>query len=1720
MKKIGKSLWIGILALVGGLCLLLSACGSDAKISFVTDGDPIDSVTVTAGEEFTLPSAGEREGFSFDGWYLDEGYTQPAGAAIVPEEDVTLYAKWTKLYRITTELGGGTLEAPALWLREGANISAFMQDYVPVWADHEFGEWLSGGEPLKANAVMAAADLTLTAHWKTKYTVERYEQTVGDLSQYAPADDYVGYAYAGTAFIIPSFNGFHEVEKTDSVRTGAISENASQNHFKLYYDRESYTVFFRPNYEGAEEADIEETYLYGQEVELPVGLFTRDGYLQTGWSTEMTGPAEYRIDPFPDGLSNSDTPFETDTLTVEDGMLLFAVWSQGCLNMFGGGDRVYHFAEDDPAVYLQRAGKFFVGEFRRDTFTFYVGEGDDREILLQGRFNDNGTFVYSDSVRAGHTSNLFTYGAGIDESVRIMQDAYNGITYFRAQGEGAPTLQAQGTYAIDDETGYYLVTYTSADPQLSGLLGKEWTYLLGYVEGDNVARQSVFMVRDDEELAWGALQQFAVSDGNLVVYNASYNSLRLNGFGEAVVYSSGTASSAYYVREGDTITLLSGTQTRTAIIMQINGIRGYMFYNAATDFTATSVQGATLELDGTYSAVYTSANGRTVLDGIYTAYTSEFGILIEFTANETTRLFLVKTVTDTVVGGEGDSETVTTYTFEERPVTYGEVHYYDETAYGGYYYAPLLVVDETTEGRASLYGYQSATRTYAKVAEGPYVYQEEDDCYLFTVENRFEADVIVSPFDLSLISSFTYRIDIEVAVTSSGSGAMEVMYWTSYTTTDNETHGAETVYADAKGTAATLSLVGGFAFYADGETSVSGAYQISDSQISAHGRVLILRALADGAVTTYRFDLDEEGKKFTYLDGNFGVVYAYYIDGTNSRSETLTFDGLDGAVYSVTAEGETTTYKGTYTRREETTERGLYIFDFEAEGMEFAFVLTSNSSGTYFFSKFEKDYSGTFTGELEGESGTLALDGFGMGASFSINGNVFTGTYTVRDGGLILMTVTGFNGGTLVTRALIYFVLDGSNFLIPGSEFGTYLLLNNQSFDEIYLDFDGFGKVNVFTFDSESEERVPIDEDGSYDVNEDGSITVRYSDGSKEVTLVGAAGVLEIDGSYYNAFRVLYEEVVATYLDESDWSVLILAGDGNAVRYNSDGTGEYGEYVIITDTLLYYADEDGEDACIYEYNTQKGTIRRLSFRQQGYYTETLESLQFSRYGFMIMGGATRYYYNIEPSGNVVIYHQDWSAAEGTGEGQRNKYGFIKEDFGQFDPVKEYGDKTYYLNDGYALTFTRIPENKDKYPITMQRGQQEGDPDIRYPLTDLSFIPTGAAEFSVSGTVIINDRGYQCVVVREQTEEGDYEMYILIALSNGGYLRFDITVTYHGGDSAESTYDVISMRDELTLYSYSYLYLYYYFMVTQNQAIANTFGSIDIVGEYDDAGDSVRTYLTGAFGGDSGMYFTDGTLLYLEEQEFEVGTYGSGVYSVDIEGPDGYQYRFYFGINSQLYQILNALGYVVYGFNRIETLEVEGGYSVTVERFVASDQYNAGGFFSIELKKDGQEIEAEGYLGNGTTVYLFDRTREKAEGDGEDEATGKITADKLYLLSFTETEPEESEEPDEEAGEEGAQAPEVLPTFASVTVTEYALTVQYAANGTDFIETYTEDGKTKVAFFRFGSANFIGTQTTAEDGSYLVTTTSNVIFRITVKDGDITFTQVETAGDTDGEDQTA
>src|SRR5690554_5716709 len=86
-----------VIVLISAFALLLSSCNTDAKIikiTYISDGQ-IAFIDEINQNHFFLPSdTVEKDGFIFDGWYLDQAFLYPMAFNAGAQNSLTLYAKW------------------------------------------------------------------------------------------------------------------------------------------------------------------------------------------------------------------------------------------------------------------------------------------------------------------------------------------------------------------------------------------------------------------------------------------------------------------------------------------------------------------------------------------------------------------------------------------------------------------------------------------------------------------------------------------------------------------------------------------------------------------------------------------------------------------------------------------------------------------------------------------------------------------------------------------------------------------------------------------------------------------------------------------------------------------------------------------------------------------------------------------------------------------------------------------------------------------------------------------------------------------------------------------------------------------------------------------------------------------------------------------------------------------------------------------------------------------------------------------------------------------------------------------------------------------------------------------------------------------------------------------------------------------------------------------
>ena len=237
MKKFRIFLLLCVLALTIGTMAV--ACrknpdnptpGEQVKLTLVAnDGSEATIEEIEKNQSYTLPTP-TRSGYAFSGWYLKEDFSGDAVTEVKPDADLSVYAKWDKLYTLTLDPNGGTLSTTKLELKAGEKLADRLASLTPTKENYRFGMWLLAGEELGADAVMGSADMTLVARYQTKYYVHVFLQNE-TLDGYAETPEVKeNYAYVGEEFTASEeISGYTVTDTADSVSKLVIADEPTGN---------------------------------------------------------------------------------------------------------------------------------------------------------------------------------------------------------------------------------------------------------------------------------------------------------------------------------------------------------------------------------------------------------------------------------------------------------------------------------------------------------------------------------------------------------------------------------------------------------------------------------------------------------------------------------------------------------------------------------------------------------------------------------------------------------------------------------------------------------------------------------------------------------------------------------------------------------------------------------------------------------------------------------------------------------------------------------------------------------------------------------------------------------------------------------------------------------------------------------------------------------------------------------------------------------------------------------------------------------------------------------------------------------------------------------------------------------------------------------------------------------------------------------------------------
>lgn len=1223
MAKPARRTWIAVFGVIALLIVSLfaAACAPKATsytLTFVTNGGTqIDPITAEAGETITPPSDPEKEGAVFDGWYLSADFSgeKVTVPSVMPEENVTYYAKYNEVETatLTLDAGLGSLSTTEYQLEVGTDVYAFVSEIVPVASDNlTFGGWFVGTSDtlLAAGTRLPSAGLSLTARYKVPYTVEVYLQsgaegdyTLDEDAGVAGGSDFVG-ATVDISSMLASVTGYTlNVSLTQPIVLSAQEENV----FKAYYDLRSYAVYFFGNApaDAAVVGEMENgSALYGEEYTVPQTAFSVEGYRFAGWSTSANGDVAYA---------------PGDTIDVTGVTVLYACWNRGVTDSNGGADILYVLREEENTVLLVR--QYLPeqkGTYDEQTRTFWFGENANDDAFPRGRISEDGkTFAYYyEDFDLEYVQYDWADGE-IVSGVTLSLDGVDGAVY-----TDASQTEIHGTYLASGSN----YVFTSDDEQTS------FTFKLSIQDNEEV-----FLIRDSFV---GTYYWYNAEEGNIgtpVIILDGYGTMMI--VADSLDYEAGsylTESATNGIVEiaySDFETGLPVTYRVQLLALQADGqvVGGFIYsdalygeYDFAVSGTRPGQMSVSLNGFGDMSYSFVPEAGGQATEG-----TAEYVVYGYYTFSDVTySLFRFELGTDAYlvrVNPEGVAQLLGNETG-----LYSEYH--SQSSYS----AQMLLYGD---GNAIVY--IAVDGSYLPVIAGTYTaVSGQENTYAFEAATYAEG---YEEFADSLYSTFTFRTYNGSAFVMSDGHEGERYSFTRKQTDGTDAAFTLTLDGFAMGT---LQLAGGTAsttveyYFMDGydgysflcfvEESVSNALRLSDDADPVYfaglgsmagdyydtlGRIGVdgerLQLFPDGHAIVWVGDVKAAEGSFASSADPEGMFIRYtFTADTVSATEYADYDEFSfaygtGVLYVYHA-GESATHT-LFGNSLKLTGYGIAIYG----SAQYRYTFQENEADGYTYLLLISS-SGSVAARLRYDitAKTLTEPGYEMGSYYSYLYDEESSRYIV---GEYILTLDGYNGATLsglndtddafVTVATGSYTIEGdvytitwttqdiegfscimSEVTVSGSDVNIYIL-GDETLEVSYTVKDGDTVVAVIerdAFDRVTYTEGTQTQSASFrlmTVEEQSllSLTVYDADGNATagyVYLIGADGVTLTKTDGLAGVYVLVENglIVTT-------STLSLDGFGNAALSAADGaavTGTYSavdgghnEYIFASDDLTF-----------------------------------------------------------------------------------------------------------------------------------------------------------------------------------------------------------------------------------------------------------------------------------------------------------------------------------------------------------------------------------------------------------------------------------------------------------------------------------------------------------------------------------------------------------------------
>ena len=257
----------------------LVACDEDGSytVTLMDGTSVIDTLEKDKETHLDVPSALTKDGYDFEGWYVDEALTIPYQPNVL-SANLTLYAKYTaKTYYITFNLKGGTSTVNNVAVKKGEEYSI----PAPTREGYTFSGWTLDGDEFSASGTYDKdGSVRLVANWD----INKYTVTFKNNGNVVATQELAHGSKATAVETWVNFNAGYEIvgTYTDEAMTQTYDFNTEvKEGFTLYVKTQPRTFNLIVNQDG--DVSLDRTVVYGDDYELPVEP-TREGYIFKGYT--------------------------------------------------------------------------------------------------------------------------------------------------------------------------------------------------------------------------------------------------------------------------------------------------------------------------------------------------------------------------------------------------------------------------------------------------------------------------------------------------------------------------------------------------------------------------------------------------------------------------------------------------------------------------------------------------------------------------------------------------------------------------------------------------------------------------------------------------------------------------------------------------------------------------------------------------------------------------------------------------------------------------------------------------------------------------------------------------------------------------------------------------------------------------------------------------------------------------------------------------------------------------------------------------------------------------------------------------------------------------------------------------------------------------------------------------------------------------------------------